>query len=333
MLTQARPCTAPPAADPTRSLDLLGWMLSSRALEDELHRLHGHGRLRGRLISGRGQEAIPVGATLALGDGDVVAPVHRDLGAHLVRGTTVLDVVRHYFGRATGPSGGRDGDIHMGEWHRGVFPMVSHLPDSWPVLGGVALGFQLEGSDRVALAFCGDGATSTGAWHEAVNFAAVLSLPIVFVIENNGYAYSTPPERQYKAARLADRAEGYGIPGIVTDGNDAEAVHDVVAAAVSRARLGGGPTLVEAMTFRIDGHAVHDGAEYVPEEERRRWLDRDPIELLRRRLLDRGVPADELDRLHAACRAEVLAAVEQATSEPEPDPATVADEVYATLAG
>lgn len=332
MLTHDVDLRVTPAPDLERSLELLRWMTLSRALEDRLHRLHGRGELRGRLISGRGQEAIPVGATAALRTDDVVAPVHRDLGAHLVKGTTVLDVVRHYLGRVTGPSGGRDGDIHMGEWHRGVFPMVSHLPDSWPVIGGVALGFRLGGTDRVALAFCGDGATSTGAWHEAVNFAAVLSLPVVFVIEENGYAYSTPPARQYRAARLVDRAEGYGIPGVTVDGNDCEAVHAVAAEAVARARRGEGPTLIEAHTFRMDGHAVHDGAEYVPAERRAAWADLDPIDRQKARLLALGVTAEELDDLHAGCAAEVVTAVEQAVAEPLPDPASLTDGVYAAAA-
>jgi TPP-dependent pyruvate/acetoin dehydrogenase alpha subunit len=304
-------------------------MTLSRAIEDELHRLHLRGRLRGRLISGRGQEAIPVGATLALRPDDVVAPVHRDLGAHLVKGTTPLAVLRHYLGRVTGPSRGRDGDIHMGEWERGVFPMVSHLPDSWPVVGGVALGFRLAGTDQVALAFCGDGATSTGAWHEAVNLAAVMSLPVVYVIENNGYAYSTPTERQYRAERLVQRAPGYGIPGVEVDGNDVESVHAGVGTAVERARSGAGPTLIEAHTFRIDGHAVHDAAEYVPEEQRRAWTERDPIRHQRRRLLEHGVASEVLDRVQAECDAAVAAALDRALSEPEPDPACVADDVYA----
>lgn len=335
MLTSVRPVEPAPGAvgaDVERSLELLRWMVLSRALEDELHRLHARGRLRGRLISGRGQEAIPVGATAALRGDDVVAPVHRDLGAHLVKGTSVLTVVRHYFGRVTGPSGGRDGDIHMGEWHRGVFPMVSHLPDSWPVIGGVALGFRLGGVDTVALAFCGDGATSTGTWHEAVNFAAVLSLPVVFVIEENGYAYSTPPERQYRAARLVDRALGYGIPGVEVDGNDVGAVHAATAEAVARARRGEGPTLVEAHTFRVDGHAVHDGAEYVPAEQLAAWVARDPIQRQRALLLDAGVDAASLDELRAGCVAEVAAAVAQAEAEPEPSPVGLADGVYATVA-
>jgi TPP-dependent pyruvate/acetoin dehydrogenase alpha subunit len=332
MLTFDRP-DAPAVADDTAlSVEMLRWMVLSREIEDQLHRLHAQGRLRGRLISGRGQEAIPVGATMALSDGDVVAPVHRDLGAHLVRGTTARTVLQHYVGSAAGPSGGRDGDIHMGEWSKGVYPMVSHLPDSWPVLCGVALGARLDSVDRVAMAFCGDGATSTGAWHESVNFAAVFDLPMVLVVENNGYAYSTPTARQCKVASLAERAAGYGIPGVQVDGNDCEAVHAVAVEAVARARAGEGPTLIEAMTFRIDGHAVHDGAPYVPVGLRDEWLAKDPIDRLRDRLLGRGVPDSVLDRLTAGCVADVAAAIEEAATDPGPDPATITRGVYADAA-
>jgi TPP-dependent pyruvate/acetoin dehydrogenase alpha subunit len=333
MLIADRPDTAATIeADTELQLEMLRWMVLSREIEDQLHRLHVRGRLRGRLISGRGQEAIPVGATMALADGDVVAPVHRDLGAHLVRGTTSRTILQHYFGAAAGPSGGRDGDIHMGEWAKGVFPMVSHLPDSWPVLCGLALGARLEGSRRVALAFCGDGATSTGAWHESVNFAAVFDLPVVLVVENNGYAYSTPTSRQYTVKSLAERGAAYGIPGVQVDGNDCEAVHAAASEAVALARAGGGPTLIEAVTFRIDGHAVHDGAPYVPAGLRDEWLAKDPIDRLRGRLLDRGVPGAALDRVRAACVAEVANAIEQAATDPAPHPATLTQGVYADAA-
>jgi TPP-dependent pyruvate/acetoin dehydrogenase alpha subunit len=157
-------------------------MLLSRAIEDRIHNLYRQSALRGRVLSGRGQEAIPVGATMALGPSDVVAPLHRDLGVHLVRGTTPEAIFLHYFGSKLGPSRGRDGDIHFGEWHRGVFPMVSHLPDSWPVMVGAAMAFQFRDEPNVALAICGDGATSTCTWHESVNFASAFSAPIVFLI-------------------------------------------------------------------------------------------------------------------------------------------------------
>ena len=167
-------------------------MVLSRSMEDRLTNLYKQGGLRGRLVSGRGQEAIPVGSAMTLRDGDVIAPVHRDLGAHLIRGTEPIALFRSYLGRASGLSQGRDSDVHMGDWSKGVYPMVSHLPDSWPVVGGIAFGFHLDGSERVAMAYCGDGAMSTGTWHESVNFAAVFDLPIVYILEDNQYAYSTP---------------------------------------------------------------------------------------------------------------------------------------------
>lgn len=314
-------------------LELYRWMVLSRAVEDRLRALYQQGRLRGRLISGRGQEAIPVGACLPLLDGDVVAPVHRDLGAHLVRGTKVLDVLRHYLGRATSLSGGRDGDVHMGDWRRGVFPMVSHLPDSWPVAAGIAHAFRLRRQPQVAMAFAGDGATSAGAWHEAVNYASVFDLPVVFVIENNQYAYSTPGRRQYRVARLVDRAAAYGLPGVRVDGNDALAVYDAVALAVTDARAGQGPRLIEAETFRVDGHAIHDDAGYVPAALREAWVARDPLTGLAKRLRAAGVTDAEITGLAEYAETEVTTALRQAEAEPLPDPATVADKVYATGGG
>jgi TPP-dependent pyruvate/acetoin dehydrogenase alpha subunit len=305
------------------------WMVLSRALENRLRSMYQQSRLRGRLISGRGQEAIPVGAAMTLSEGDVVAPVHRDLGAHLVRGTLALDIVRHYLGRASGPSRGRDGDLHMGEWERGVFPMVSHLPDSWPIAVGIGLAFKLRREQGVVLAFCGDGATSAGGWHEALNFASVMQTPTIFVIENNQYAYSTPTHRQFRVAHLSDRSASYGLPGYSVDGNDALAVHTVCRAAVSQARSGGGPSLIEAHTFRIDGHAIHDDASYVPPELRTQWKARDPIEHLGERLRANDVPASELTEISEAAEQEVRQAVEQAEAEELPDPSSLEMGVYA----
>jgi TPP-dependent pyruvate/acetoin dehydrogenase alpha subunit len=289
---------------------LFHWMVLSRALEDRLHALFRQGRLRGRLISGRGQEAIPVAVAMATGADDVLCPVHRDLGVHLVRGTTPETVLMHYLGRASGPSGGRDGDIHFGEWSRGVFPMVSHLPDSWPVAAGIALAAVLQGLPRVVVAFCGDGATSTGAWHETLNFASVFETPSVFVVENNQYAYSTPR----------------------VDGNDALAMHAVAVEAVSRARAGGGPTLIEAVTMRMDGHASHDGAAYVPEELLEHWRARDPVDRLAGELRDHGVPVENLDAMRVEADRLVDEALRAAETAPLPDARSLEDGVFATPA-
>lgn len=314
---------------PGTGVELFRLMVRSRAIEDRLHRLFAQGRLRGRLISGRGQEAIPVGATVATGERDVVCPVHRDLGAHLARGTTTDEVLLHYLGRVGSPSQGRDGDIHMGVWADGVYPMISHLPDSWPVSLGLALDRKWRGDGGVVVAFCGDGATSTGAWHETMNTATVWQTPNVFVVENNQYAYSTPTERQYVGG-IADRARSYGMPAVTVDGNDVEAVYEEARVAVERARDGGGPTLVEAETMRMDGHAAHDPADYVPDELLARWRERDPIELQARRLLDRGdADADDIEAIRSTATEEVAASVATAFATSEIDAGTLTDGVYA----
>jgi TPP-dependent pyruvate/acetoin dehydrogenase alpha subunit len=301
-------------------------MVLARAVDDRLHLLYRKGQLRGRLLSGLGQEAIPVGVALATRATDPICPLHRDLGAHLVRGTTVETVLLHYLGRATGPSGGRDGDLHMGEWSRRVFPMVSHLPDSWPVAVGFGLAAKLRGGPEVTVAFCGDGATSTGAWHESMNMASVFQTPNVFVVENNGYAYTTPTTRQYRAAGLAERAAGYGMQGVRVDGNDALAVYRAAVAAVDTARRGGGPTLIEAVTMRMRGHAAHDDGSYVPPAVLRHWQARDPIDLLAGRI---GVTAEERAETERSARSLVESALVAAEAAPKPEPETVPRGVYA----
>jgi TPP-dependent pyruvate/acetoin dehydrogenase alpha subunit len=313
------------------SLDLevaYRWMALARTIEDRLRAAATQGRLRGRFLSGRGQEAIPTGAALCLEPEDYLAPVHRDLAAHLVRGTTPATIFRHYLGRATGPSQGRDGDLHMGEWSRRVLPMVSHLPDSWPVACGLALSCKLRGEPSIVLAICGDGATSTGTWHESVNLAAVQRLPIVFLVEDNQYAYSTPRERQFRCASLVERAAGYGIPGYEVDGNDVDAVHRATSKAVAAARRGDGPSLVVATTMRMEGHALHDAAAYVPQDLKDRWAARDPL----RRTEDALRVLGWDDARFAALREEQTAAVRaawlEAEADPLPDPGDLERGVY-----
>ena len=307
------------AFDRELELEMHRWMMLSRALEDRLVALWKQGRIRGRLLTGRGQEAIPTGVALAVRPDDFMCIMHRDMAAHLIRGTEPETVLLHYFGKATGPSGGRDGDIHFAEWGRRNFPMVSHLPDSLPVALGLALTSRLLEDGAVTVAFCGEGSTSVGAWHETLNFSSVFAAPNVFVVENNQYAYSTPTERQYRG-RLVDRALGYGMAGESVDGNDVLAVHAAAARAVERARRGEGPTLLEAVTMRMDGHAGHDAAAYVPEELKAWWRARDPIRMLEDRLRRHGVGEDVLERHRAGAREEVDAAVERAARAPDPSP-------------
>lgn len=312
-------------------LELLRWMDLSRAIEDKLHIMKRQGRLPGRLVTGRGQEAIPVGAAHALQPHDIVCPLHRDLGANLVKGITPEEFVRSYLWKTGHPSEGRDSDVHIGDIRRGIYPMISHLPDSWPVALGFGMASTHLNLDRVTLAFCGDGATSTGAWHETLNMSGLFKTPTVWVIENNKYAYSTPLAKQYAAPSLASRGAAYGMPGVEVDGNDAFAVYETAKEAVERARRGGGPTLIEAHTMRVEGHAVHDSADYVPPALIAEWKARDPISSLRERLLRAGTAAAALDDIAEQNRRLVEGAVAAAEAAPSPDPSGMEDDVYAPL--
>jgi len=233
-------------------------MLTGRLLETRLHTMYRGGRLAGAVYPGVGQEAAQVGIASALDPGDVFGGTHRDLLAQLTRGVTLEEAMLNFYGKAAGPTKGRDGNSHFGVAGKGSLMVVSPLPDAYPVAVGYAMAFHQRGERRVALADCGEGSTATGTWHEAVNFAAVLGLPVVFTVQNNQFAYSTPNDGEFKTSYVAHRADGYGIPGVVVDGNDVLEVYDAVREAVERARNGGGPTLVEAVTFRHFGHAGHD---------------------------------------------------------------------------
>jgi pyruvate dehydrogenase E1 component alpha subunit len=312
-------------------LELHRWMQLTRAFDEAMVRLWKQGGGVGGTFSQRGHEATSVGAATALVPGDVVAPMHRDLGAYLVRGITPGRIWGNLLGRATGVSGGRDANLHgMGDPALGIVGFISHLPHSMPVALGYAVAFRHRGEPQVALTYTGDGASSTGLFHETLNMAAVFEAPLVVVVENNRYAYSTPLEQQMRIADIADRAAGFGLPGVVVDGNDVEAVHAAASEAIDRARSGGGPTLIEAKTMRMLGHAMHDGAEYVPRELLREWEARDPIATHEARLLADGVASrDELDTIEKEVRREVEDALAAAQAAPMPDPATVERGVYA----
>ncbi len=223
-----------------------------------------------------------------MGPADRLCVLHRDLAAHLVRGASVARILGQYMGRAGGVTGGRDGNVHFGERQLGCVGMVSMLPDMMLVATGMAMAFRLRGERRCALTWVGDGATSRGDFHEALNWAAVQRLPVVFVLENNQYAYSTPTDRQF-AVDPVQRASAYGFPGVVVDGNDVEAVFEVTRQARERALAGEGPTLIEAVTMRMHGHAAHDDMRYVPEALLAHWRERDPIVRQEDRLVELGV--------------------------------------------
>lgn len=306
-------------------VSLYRFMALQRAVEERGLSLYKQGRVPGSYYDGRGQEATCVGATYALNAADTVCPLIRDMGAHLVRGTTPLAILAHYLGRAGGVGRGRDGNVHLGEASRGVVGMTSMLADMVVVAAGMALAFKLRGESRCSLAFFGDGATSVGDWHEAVNFAAIERLPLILVLELNGYAYSTPSAAQFPVHPLA-RATAYGIHGEPVDGNDVEAVFEVTRQARERALAGEGPTLIAATTMRMHGHGAHDDARYVPAELLAKWEARDPLERQRGRLLELGVDVAAID---AALAEEVAAAAQAALAMPAPDAASATTGVYA----
>src|SRR6476661_8906720 len=260
-------------------LDLYYWMRLTRSLEERLVNLYRQTKVVGGLFRSLGQEACAVGTAYALRREDVLSPLIRNLGSMLVKGATPLEVLRQYMAKGVSPTRGRELNIHFGDVEeRNFIGQISHLGDMVPVMAGVTLSFKLRNEPRVGLVYVGDGATSTGAFHEGINFAAVQRCPLVVVVENNGYAYSTPNSKQCAAERLIDKAAGYGIPGIRADGNDVLEVYRVTREAVDRAREGGGVTLLELMTYRRKGHAEHDNQSYVPEGEIERWeKTNDPI--------------------------------------------------------
>ncbi|HEY7684138.1 MAG TPA: thiamine pyrophosphate-dependent dehydrogenase E1 component subunit alpha [Gemmatimonadales bacterium] len=318
-------CPAPLPADLSRLelLDLYYWMRLTRSLEERLVSLHRQGRVVGGLFRSLGQEADAVGSAYALEPGDILSPLIRNLGSMLVQGATPLEVLRQYMAKATSPTAGRELNIHFNDLQRGFLGQVSPLGAMVPVMAGIALYFKLTKQPRVGLVYVGDGAMSTGAFHEGINLAAVQRLPLVVVCENNGYAYSTPLRVQTAARELVDKAPGYGIPGVRADGNDVIAAYEVTREAVERARGGDGVTLVELVTYRRRGHAEHDDQRYVPAGEIEAWERNDPLDRYRGRLTECGwASAAEIAAADARVTAELDAAVAQCLDEPFPDAAT-----------
>lgn len=302
-----------------------------RAIEERATELYHQGHTVGRVYTGRGQEAISVGSVYALEPEDAVAPMNRDLGTHLARGVTAREVMCQYMGRANSSNRGKDAGLHISAPDRGIMVnMISNIPASLPVAVGIALTFKIRHEPHVALTYFGDGATSTGSSHEGINFAAVRRLPIVFVCENNQWALSTPNERQFALKRLVERASGYGIPGMRVDGNDVLAVYAVTKEAVTHARYGGGPTFIEAVTMRMEGHSVTDPAQYVPTAMFEAWQAKDPISRFRSFLREKGVLDEVVDEnMGSEIKAEIEDAVAFAEASPMLPPEAALADVYA----
>jgi pyruvate dehydrogenase E1 component alpha subunit len=305
-------------------------MLITRGIEERGHILYKQGKIPGSFYTGRGNEASSVGVATAMGPEDVGTPLHRDMGVHVSRGVEPWRIFAQYMGREDGPTRGRDGNVHMADAQLGLIAMVSHLPAMLPVAVGAALAFKIRDERRVAVAWYGEGASARGDTHEGMNLAGVRRLPVVFICDNNQWAYSTPTHLEYACETLADRAQAYGFDGVVVDGTDVLAVYRETKRAIEKAREGGGPTLIESMTLRMEGHAVHDDAFYVPKELFEEWAKRDPIERFRAWLRENADMTDEEeDELAAGVKRTLSQAIERAEQAPLPDPSTVAERVFA----
>jgi len=309
---------------PDDRVGLLRAMLLMRAIEERAMNLYRQGKVPGSFYDGFGQEAVSVGATWAMAGPDRLCVLHRDLGAHLVRGVQPANILAQYMGREAGITSGRDGNVHFGDPRTGCVGMVSMLPDMMLVAAGMAMAFKLRREARCALTWFGDGSTSRGDFHEAMNWAGVQHLPVIFILENNQFAYSTPIKQQF-AVNPVERAAGYGFPGVSVDGNDAEAVFEATRVARERAIAGGGPTLIEAVTMRMHGHGAHDDMKYVPKALVEEWRQKDPIDRQSARVAALGI---DVAALRAEVRAEVDAAAKTALAGPMPDPATATDRLF-----
>ncbi len=313
----AAPPESPP--DPAVLLERYERMLLIRGFEDAMHRLFLRGEVHGTTHLASGQEAVPVGVCWALEERDWIAGTYRGHGHALAKGTDPMALAAELLGRSGGVCGGRAGSMNVVDLAHGLVGCFGIVGGSIAAALGAALTGRRDG--HVAAAFFGDGATNQGYFHECLNFAAILRLPLLLVCENNGYGEFTSLERSTAGGDIAARAAGYGTPAVKVDGNDVEAVRDAAAAAVARARAGDGPTLLECATYRHFGHSKSDPGAYRPKEEVEAWLARDPLTLTRRRLLELKLTEQQVDAAEAAVRTRLDEAIEQALASPYPDPA------------
>src|SRR5256714_3167407 len=306
-------------------------LLVTRGVEERGHILYRQGKIPGSFYTGRGNEAASVGVATAMGPEDVGTPLHRDMGVHITRGVEPWRIFAQYMGRVDGPTRGRDGNVHMADSQLGLIAMVSHLPAMLPVAVGAALAFRIREEKRAAVAWFGEGASARGDCHEGMTLAGVRKLPVVFVCDNNQWAYSTPTYLEFATDHVADRAESYGFEGIVVDGTDVLAVYREAKRAIEKARAGGGPTLIESVTLRMEGHAVHDDAFYVPKEMFEEWAKADPIESFRSWLRENADMTDEEeDGIASEVKRTLTDALKRADESPLPEPSQLTEGVYAS---
>lgn len=313
-------------------LEIDYYLRLTRTLEERLVALFRQAKVIGGLYRSLGQEGESVAAAYALdyAQGDVVQPLIRNIGSILVAGAKPSDIIKQYMAKADSPTRGRELNIHFGHPAKdGFIGQISMLGDMIPVMAGIALAGRMQKRKLVTLAFIGDGGSSTGAFWEGMNFASVQKLPMVVIVEDNGYAYSTPTSKQTAAKTLADKSYAFGCHGVTIDGNDVLAVYGEVKRAVERARNGEGVTLIEVKTFRMKGHAEHDNAAYVPKELIEEWQKKDAVARFEKVLLELGVASQEqLDEIQQRVKREIDAATDEADRSPMPNPADAARGLY-----
>jgi TPP-dependent pyruvate/acetoin dehydrogenase alpha subunit len=316
---------------PEQLREILHHLKLARYFDERMEALYRQGRLPGALYSGRGQEGTHVGAAYVLRADDSLFVTHRDLTAQLTKGLNLNRVMAQYYGRIDGYTRGRDGNSHIGDWEGArTFTVISMLPDGYPPAAGAALAYKRSGRPNVALAICGDGATSNGRWHEAINVSAIHRLPVVWVVNNNQFAYSTPNQLEFAVPTIAERASAYGIPGIRVDGANVLDVYAAVNHASERARTGDGPSLIESVSLRWRGHAGHDPAKYMPPELlEEHQTNRDPVLRFQQLLQARGtIDEPAIAELQGRIEREFQEAYDFAQTSPLPVPEDVTRGLY-----
>lgn len=302
-------------------LKMLETMLLIRHFEDRVYYLFLQGIMPGTMHLYKGEEAVAAGVCANLTDDDVITSTHRPHGHAIAKGLSIKSMMAELFAKKTGCCKGKGGSMHIGNLEKGMLTSIAIVGGNIPVATGCALAFKMRKENRVAVSFFGDGATNEGAFHEAVNMAAIWDLPILFVCENNFYGASTPVSKIMKITDIADRASAYGIPGKIVDGNDVTAVYEVAYEAVERTKQGKGPTLIECKTYRHGGHSRTDGCGYRPKGEKEEWLKKDPIIRLKKQLIELGkITETEIEKIENRIEQILDKAVEFAKSSPDPDP-------------
>ncbi len=324
----------PAALERPQLLEMYRYLRLTRTLEERLVALYRQSKVIGGLFRSLGQEGESVASAYALERGrhrDILSPLIRNLGSMLVMGAKPIEILRQYMAKAESPTQGRELNVHFNDLEKGYVGQISHLGDMVPVMAGITLTFKLRGESRVGLVYIGDGATSTGTFHEGLNFAAVQRCPLVVIGEYNHWAYTTPPEKQYAMKDLADRAKGYGIHAVTVDGNDVLAVYAAAKHAVERARRGKGVHFVEVKTYRRKGHAEHDDQSYQSPAELEWWAkENDPLDRYAKQLLENGWAEEpELADLDRTVKDEVDQATDACVNDPLPAPQTALPGVYA----